>query len=459
MQDIITTDLSFGDQGKGKTVDFLTREYGADLVVRYTGADQAAHNVVLPDGRHHTFSQIGSGTFAGAKTYLSPYMFTNPLSLVGEAEVLEKKGIEDPLSSVYVDPATAFVTPFHQYVNQLREISRGENRHGSCGRGVGESVRDVRNRVGIGPIYLFTSDLVRQLDFIWRYKIDQAEQLVTADSSQQAKDIFDKLRTPGYPEVLAEEYEKIYSQVKSGTFGIVPFDRTKPVIYEGSQGVLLDEKIGFAPHVTHFNTTAHNAKEIADERESIVIGLLRAYSTRHGQGPFVSECKNLSKLLPDKQNTHNEWQGEFRVGWFDMVATQYSLASCDQVDQLAITCVDRLSILPEVKIVTSYEYLGEEDAELAKYFDYEVFEGNRIRIRSIKPIKEGEKLTAMLLKCRPLDWEVFKSWQLPTKIKSRNDLPKELMIFLDYIQRMTNVPVKIVSYGETYRETIRLENA
>ena len=138
---IIVVDLGFGDSGKGTITDALVRQTDAAWVVRFNGGAQAGHAVVTGDGREHIFSQFGAGTFVpGVRTYLSRFMVLHPGGLLREAEVLEKKGVEEPLSRVVIDPGAKVITPFHQAANRLREILRGDSRHGSCGLGVGETM-------------------------------------------------------------------------------------------------------------------------------------------------------------------------------------------------------------------------------------------------------------------------------------------------------------------------------
>src|SRR5262245_18103087 len=142
-QAIITVGLGFGDEGKGATVDALTRQLGADLVVRYCGGSQAGHNVELPDGRRHTFSQFGAGTLAPhrPRTYLGPDVIIDPLALLREALHLEELGVADPFGLLSVHPRCLVTTWWHRTLNRLRELSRWADRHGSCGQGIGEARR------------------------------------------------------------------------------------------------------------------------------------------------------------------------------------------------------------------------------------------------------------------------------------------------------------------------------
>jgi len=137
---LVVVGLGFGDEGKGTMVDYLVRKHQARAVVRFNGGHQAAHAVVLPDGRSHKFSQFGSGTLAGADTYLSEHVVIEPLAMQREAMHLEDSGVSEPFSLLSINEACWITTPYHRHANRLLEQARGDNRHGSCGLGVGETV-------------------------------------------------------------------------------------------------------------------------------------------------------------------------------------------------------------------------------------------------------------------------------------------------------------------------------
>ena len=149
MRAYVIVDLGFGDAGKGLLTDYLARQLKAGIVVRYNGGAQAGHNVVTPDGRHHTFSQFGSGTFIpGVKTYLSRDVVIHPGALLVEGAILEGKGIPDAFSRLRVSEQALVITPFHQAANRIREIVRGSDRHGSCGSA--RSAYAIRGGVHLG---------------------------------------------------------------------------------------------------------------------------------------------------------------------------------------------------------------------------------------------------------------------------------------------------------------------
>src|SRR5947209_15546420 len=181
---IVTVGLGFGDEGKGAAVDFLCRRFGADLVVRYGGGSQAGHNVQLPDGRRHTFSQFGAGTLAGVGSYLGPRVILHPTALAREADHLQELGLADPYATLAVHPGCLVSTWFHQAVNRLRELARGRLRHGSCGHGIGET-RSYWLRHGSDAI--FAEDLANR--HILREKLELLRQRFLLDVQEFAESI------------------------------------------------------------------------------------------------------------------------------------------------------------------------------------------------------------------------------------------------------------------------------
>lgn len=329
---ILVAGLGFGDEGKGSIVDSLVRTTGARWVVRYNGGHQAAHNVVTPGGAHHTFSQWGSGTLAGARTWLSRFMVIDPLAMIKEAEALERLGVADPFGRLVVDENCLVTTPYHWWMNRVREHARGEERHGSCGLGVGETVADGLT----DPDALRVRDLTNGITVQRKLNRLRDEKQALAES----------LKTTG-PRGWFSVGDTISSFVQVGKrlkLGRPVFSADEPLVFEGAQGVLLDEWHGFHPHTTWSTTTFTHAEVLLTELgwrgERLRLGVTRAYATRHGVGPFPTESASL--CLPDAHNGSSGWQGAFRVGWLDVVLLRYAVDVCGRVDVLAVTCLDRL---------------------------------------------------------------------------------------------------------------------
>lgn len=355
MRAYIIVDLGFGDSGKGLLTDFLVRHLGADVVVRYNGGAQAGHNVVAPDGRHHTFAQFGSGTFIpSVRTYLSRHVVIHPSALLVEGDCLQAQGIPDAFSRLRLSDQALVITPFHQAANRIREIGRGAHRHGSCGVGVGEAVEDAlahpADRVLAGDL-LQPETLRRKLRSIREWKREQIAALCRENP-------------PSAP--LAREYEIfereevidtwIASIARIGALGLVVSDsvlecwlrETETVIFEGAQGILLDADAGFHPFTTWSRCTAANAfdliRELAPEAQVCRLGVLRCYAVRHGPGPLPTETDGLTSIISE-HNHSGDWQGPVRYGWFDPVLARYALEVTGGVDFFALTHLDVLSHL------------------------------------------------------------------------------------------------------------------
>lgn len=333
--------LAFGDEGKGATVDFLCRQRQADLVVRYNGGAQAAHNVITPDGRHHTFSQFGSGSFIpGVRTHLSRFMMVNPLNMMNEEEHLREVGVPDAWERLTVEDKALIITPYHKAVNRMLEAWRGDNKHGSCGQGIGIT-RQLH--IDHGDKVLFAGDFTSpgkvfdKLAFI-------REQCLTLiqDISPFVSDSLNYM--PGITELM-RWYRPWIDVVK-----VVGQDHlaklleiSKASVFEGAQGVLLDEVHGTAPYNTWTDTTFHNAQILSRESQfggSVVkVGVMRNYLTRHGAGPFPTEMASMH-WRPESHNTTGLYQGKFRIGYMDYDLIRRSLNILGGVDYLALNHLD-----------------------------------------------------------------------------------------------------------------------
>ncbi len=343
---IITVGLGFGDEGKGATVDFLARRLEADLVVRYCGGSQAGHNVELPDGRRHTFSQFGAGTLARAsgppRTFLGPHVIIEPLALVREARHLTELGVHDPTRLVTIHPRCLVATPWLQTLNRLRELSRGDARHGSCGQGIGEA-RSYWLKYGEDSV--FAADL-RELDRL-RHKLELQRQRTLLE----LQDFIDRIDA----EVLHEfdlwelNAEAVACHLHEALPDGLAIDATTPAfqtaIFEGAQGVLLDEYRGFHPHTTWNTVTPHHAWELvhaADIEAVAVLGITRAYTTRHGEGPLPTFSAELTNRLNDAGNPWNRWQGDLRCGWLDLPLVRYAATVAGPLDGIVVNHLDEV---------------------------------------------------------------------------------------------------------------------
>lgn len=333
----LVTGLSYGDEGKAVTVDAITRIHGSTLNVRASGGPQCGHNVVLPDGTHHCFAQFGSGSFnQNVRTHLASYMLVEPYAMVNEATILATKGLTDIYRRLSVSPECVVITPWHQMANQIREISRGGERHGSCGMGIGEA-----RSLELKGLALTVGDLSSRNHTamtLGDIRTATLRSLPTPESlPESAQAIYEEMLNEGVEDTayFYREWVKLFTVVAK------PDLDDHAVIFEGNQGVLLDEIHGTAPYNTWTDCTFVRAEELCREWniEPIKIGVLRTYSTRHGAGPFPSEDRSVQ--FPD-HNVPNQWQGDFRFGHFDFVAAEYAVRIA-QPDCLAITHLDQVT--------------------------------------------------------------------------------------------------------------------
>ncbi len=364
----IIIDLGFGDACKGSVVDFLAAEDESDLVIRFNGGAQAAHNVIV-DGIHHTFRQFGSGTFAGARTLYSSYCLFDPLMFLEEVKNLSTKGVKNPEKLFYLESSCVITTIFHQAMNRIRETVRGRSKHGSCGLGIGEAQNDKEENP---DLVLYVSDLeseektFKKLETIRKAKLEIAKTLLSIDDITTDSDLdLITLSQADYSEAVANAYHKISKMINvvSHDEALHILKSAKFPIFEGAQGVLLDQEYGFYPYVTRSKTTPVNAVEMCEEAciSWEVTGVIRAYSVRHGAGPMPTYDKGLSKKVKEYHNQFGQWQGDFRVGHFDapMISLAYDICLKDigkiSVDNIFVTCLDRLSEFDSVKVCTSYK--------------------------------------------------------------------------------------------------------
>lgn len=407
-QHVAVVGLGFGDEGKGTITDYLTSAFDYDLVVKSSGATQCAHHVTREDGITHRFVQFGAGTFNGARTHLSKFFLVDPLRLNAEGNALVDLGVENAFDLISVSEQCRITTPFHAAANQVKEIARGADAHGSCGLGVGETMAyDIEYG---GP----------RVKDCWLYE-NIHERLV------RMRDIYAELLGDAFLDhelvrrystaELAQAYFEFRNEITTlnSPYADSLID-TSNVVFEGSQGVLLDEWHGTHPYTTWSTTTFTNACHLTP-KPVFRLGVLRTYTTRHGAGPFPTEVD--PETMPEElHNGTGRFQGAWRAGHFDAVLGRYAVGVCGRVDGLAITHLD---VTPP-GFCNSYEVDGMAVHDLLVKRPWEHMD-----------LSINERMTRNLERARP----VLQEW------------PQGDGYAQDTIGELLDVPVAIYSYGPT----------
>ena len=534
---LIVGGLLFGDEGKGTTVEYLVKKFEAHLVVRYNGGPQAMHHVVFSDKSFHCFSQFGSGSFFPyCKTLLSKYMVISPHTLLREMEFIRNKGVIDIDQKMFIDNECVIVTPVHRLMNRILETLRDKNKYGTTGMGVGITIDDAYKMYGNtypkGDIFyslensitcLKISDLkdenllfkklqnimTEKIKFIReilnKYKKDPKSvyenQYLDEDGpkNDDYKTIIEnanKLFLDFLLETTVDSLYEFYSNFAKN-LGKNFVDSTKiisenllnghSIVMEGAQGALLDRIHGFFPHITRSICSSDNAldllKNISPEIFQLIkIGVFRVFSSRHGNGPFVTHKPEWSKDIKEDHNSSSGWQGEFRIGAFDIVAARYGI-EIFKPDYLSITCLDKLLLgsrenddIKKFPMNMRYK-IKEKNSDLEKLFVLNEKEGEFF-IENIKKRKDEEAWGSLDLSnaLKNVEQEIFDLDKLEgceenhnLKIIVENEcdkrfknveksLIKKLGRYIEVIQTKLDVPIKILSFGATHSDKIYIDH-
>ena len=527
MLNVITCGMQFGDEGKGTFIDYLTDRYKADWIVRYNGGSQAAHTVVTTNGIIHKFSQLGSGFFNDSvNLYISGNMVINLDNLFMEIRELALKvhlSERAIFSRIYFSPACLLVTPYHKLLNRLRELSLGENRRGSVGTGVSEvaylryiSRRDYKGgeiRKKYGPLYLELGDvfnnwiksntkgIIRIFKSLREYVKDfyfDKEAAIKKNMPAQLKEglerdiqflLFDETQYEELAKKFVDKCQKTWQEYPDlrnrivhempqfedvnrlrGTSMYEEAFRHHTIIYEGSQGLLLDGKYGLRPNTTHLDTSIHEAVMMASSfkrclnhsseelgRKVITrkIGIAKAFYSRHGEGVFPTESTDLEAIIEDKNQEQTFWNGKIRFGWFDAVLFRYA-QRINQVSEVFLSSLDKLNGLEKLKVCNSYIYCGEIDDVFKKHFSFYIDEQGNVIVMDI--LQSYKNISRYLKQCKPV-YITVKGWKkavFETIGGYRETICEECRDYIRLISSLTNVPITCISYGPTRREKMQI---
>jgi adenylosuccinate synthase len=370
-------------------------------------------------------------------------MMVHPLALLSEERHLRSLGITDAFARLSIDREALVTTPFQQAANRIKEIARGDGRHGSCGMGVGETMSDW---LAYGNDVLFAGDLserdivIKKLSKMRKVKLEQLKPVL---EKTPESDLISKELKPFHDESFLEATADIYQYVARQAKIVDPnylgylMNQQGTTIFEGAQGVLLDEWYGFFPYNTWSTLTFKNADTLLSEvgfaGDVTKLGLIRGYATRHGAGPFVTEDALLTEKLQDKHNGNNPWQHEFRVGYLDFVALRYALEVTGKIDGLVVTHLDLMDSLDQWQYCNRYQAI-KNPSRVTEYF---YLDDGWISDIKVPPdptdLAKQEALTNHLLKMQP----VYSTCQ------------KDEKTYLQLISSNLGMPVVLKSSGPT----------
>ncbi|HYX15585.1 MAG TPA: adenylosuccinate synthase [Nostoc sp.] len=425
MANVIVIGAQWGDEGKGKITDLLSRS--ADVVVRYQGGVNAGHTIVVK-GQTFKLHLIPSGIlYPNTDCIIGCGTVIDPQILIAELDQLKELNIS---TDHLLISETAHVTmPYHRMIDQASEERRGSHKIGTTGRGIGPTYADKSERTGIRVLDLMNPDELReQLEWTINYKNVILEKLYNLP--------------PLNPQEVIEEYlgyaERLRPYVIDTSLKISDaIGRRRNILFEGAQGTLLDLDHGTYPYVTSSNPVAGGAcvgTGVGPTMIDRVIGVSKAYTTRVGEGPFPTELDGeLGEMLCDRGAEFGTTTGrKRRCGWFDAVIGRYAVR-INGMDCMALTKLDVLDELEEIQVCVAYDI----DGQRSEHF----------------PTSSRQ-----FARCRPI-YKTLPGWKVSTTdCRTLEDLPPQALDYLKFLAELMEVPIAIVSLGASRDQTIIVED-
>jgi adenylosuccinate synthase len=418
----IVVGCQWGDEGKGKVVDLLSRQ--ADIVARFQGGNNAGHTIVV-DGKQFILHLIPSGIIHPGKIcIIGNGVVLDPFVFMEELETIKNAGIEYT-DRIYISGATNLIMPYHCAIDGLEETTRGESNLGTTRRGIGPAYQDKVKRTGIRLADIFDDKRLRdRIDIHCRNKAHLLEKL-PEDKRVDYSGLFDDLAA------LRDVFRPMMTDVslmleEAHQGGAV-------ILFEGAQGAMLDVDLGTYPFCTSSNTTVGGALTglgVGPRMIDEVVGIVKAYATRVGAGPFPTE------LNDETGEKLRKYGGEYgattgrprRTGWLDLVMLRHA-CRINSVDKLALTKLDVLDHFEKIKIATCYELDGERIDNLPVDID---------RIKDCVPV-----------------YKTFDGWKRSTDgIATYAKLPRRAREFVGFICRELNVELLLLSTGPAREQTV-----
>jgi adenylosuccinate synthase len=426
MRNIVVVGSQWGDEGKGKIVDWLSSQ--ADVVIRFQGGHNAGHTLVI-DGITYKLRLLPSGIVRKNKiSIIGNGVVIDPWALLDEIKEIKSKGIEVNQKNLIISEAANLILPFHKEMDEIREDSAGKAKIGTTRRGIGPAYEDKVGRRSIRVMDLVSE---KNLD----HRLETALLHHNVIRKGLGKEIYKKDKLKKELLIIAPEILK-YSQPvwkKIDEFKT----QDKKILFEGAQGILLDVDHGTYPFVTSSNTVAASAATgsgCGPNTINYVLGITKAYTTRVGEGPFPTELIND---IGEQLGTRGKEFGTVtsrkrRCGWFDGVLVRQTI-KVSGIDGIALTKLDVLDELDEIKMCIAYELDGKKIDYLPAAVDDQL---------KVKPI-----------------YETFKGWKSSTHgIKKFENLPQNAKVYIQELEKFIQTKISSISTSPERNDTILIEN-
>ena len=423
MPNTILVGAQWGDEGKGKIIDFLTEK--AQIVVRSQGGNNAGHTVIV-EGSKYVLHLIPSGILRpGIQCVIGNGVVLDPVAVAQEIAGLRARGVSVTPDNLLISDAAHLVLPYHRQLDEARERARGSGKIGTTKRGIGPAYGDKIARVGLRMADLLQPDVFRK-KLAGRVAENNVTLVAHGMEALEVKTV--------EAELLAAAETLRPHATNTVVFLHKAVQQGKSLLFEGAQGTFLDIDHGTYPYVTSSNTTAGGActgSGVPPHRIDSVLGVMKAYTTRVGEGPFPTENEGLSDLLHGMGREFGATTGRARrCGWFDAVAVRYA-GMINGIDSLAVTNLDGLDSLETIRVCTQYRLDG--------------------KLLETPPLDY-----AQLAACEPV-YTDLPGWRTPTdQIREWSQLPAAARDYLEKICEWSGARLAIASVGPDREQTIVL---
>jgi len=426
MRNVVVVGSQWGDEGKGKIVDWLSEE--ADVVVRFQGGHNAGHTLVI-DGKTYKLKLLPSGIVRSNKiSIIGNGVVVDPWALLDEIKNIKDKGILVNEKNLILSEAATLILPFHKEMDQIREDKAGKNKIGTTRRGIGPAYEDKVGRRSIRVMDLRSEDHLNK-------RLDEVLNHHNAIRKGLGKTVYKK-------ENLKKDLLKIAPQILNyakPTWKVIDelYKLKKKILFEGAQGILLDVDHGTYPYVTSSNTVAASAATGSGCGLNLigyVLGITKAYTTRVGEGPFPTELKdNIGELIGKRGHEFGTVTNrQRRCGWFDAVLVKQT-CKISGITGIALTKLDVLDELNEIKMCVGYKLNGNTIDYLPAAVEDQI---------KVKPV-----------------YQTFKGWNVSTKgVRNIEKLPSEAKTYIQAIEKFIEVKISSISTSPERKDTILIED-